>query len=60
MPPINQNFNFQIRQGSSSRNRSRSRGRQPYIQIMAAANTTYVTNPYLGNINPGDPNGSKL
>ena len=27
---------------------------------MAAANISYVTNPYLGNINPGDTNGSKL
>ena len=23
-------------------------------------NVSYVTNPYLGNINPGDTNGSKL
>ena len=25
-----------------------------------AATTSYVTNPYLGNINPGDSNDSKL
>ena len=60
VPEINQNFNIQIRQGSPSRNRSRSRGRSPDNQTMAAATTSYFTNPYLGNINPGDPNGSKL